>query len=385
MSPFAPPLLLCAGLLAALAATLPVRADEPPVFDLNAQLEPICKRHQLPALAAVIITGERTEARGAVGVRQWGKDAPVTMNDQFHLGSCTKSMTATLIGLLVEQGKLRWETTIAEVFPEFAAKMKPAFRAVTIEQLLQHRGGVTGESWLHGTTFEQMHQLPGTPRQQRLAYVEKALQQAPEAPPGTKFIYSNMGYAIAGAMAERVMNDSWEHLMTERLFHPLHMTTAGFGAMGTPGKLDQPRQHLLAGETHQVIEPGPLSDNPSVIGPAGLVHCSLEDWGKYVRLHLQGEEGKDGLLKAKTLQHLHTPQFGGEYADGWGVTDRDWGGGRVWTHAGSNNQNYAVVWMAPKKDFAVLVCTNQGGEEAAKACDEAAAALILLHLQGMKP
>jgi hypothetical protein len=61
---------------------------------------------------------------------------------------------------------------------------------------------------------------------------------------------------------------------------------------------------------------------------------------------------------------------------GWIVTERKWGGGKVLTHNGSNTMNYSVAWVAPKRKFAVLVCTNQGGEEAAKACDEAAGTLI---------
>jgi hypothetical protein len=58
------------------------------------------------------------------------------------------------------------------------------------------------------------------------------------------------------------------------------------------------------------------------------------------------------------------------------VVDRTWAGGKALTHAGSNTQNYALVWMAPLKDFAVLVMTNQGGDKAAKACDDTATALI---------
>ncbi|MBV9848767.1 MAG: serine hydrolase, partial [Armatimonadetes bacterium] len=149
-----------------------------------------------------------------------------------------------------------------------------------------------------------------------------------------------------------------------------------FGAMGTPGRIDQPWQHTVVDGKHQPIGPGPLSDNPSVIAPAGTVHCAVGDWAKFVALHLQGEQGTSRLLQPRTLRRLHAPQFGGDYAGGWLVTDRPWGGGRVLTHAGSNTQNYAVVWMAPLDDFAVLVATNQGGARAAQATDAAAATLI---------
>ncbi len=98
--------------------------------------------------------------------------------------------------------------------------------------------------------------------------------------------------------------------------------------------------------------------------------------------HLRGEQGKPGLLKPETFKRLHTPPFGGDYAFGWLITDGEWAGGRALTHAGSNTQNYALVRMAPRRNLAVLVTTNQGGDKAAKACDQAAAALMGFYLKG---
>jgi CubicO group peptidase (beta-lactamase class C family) len=202
------------------------------------------------------------------------------------------------------------------------------------------------------------------------------LSQEPEARPGTKYIYSNAGYSIAGAMAEQVMKTPWETLMKEILFKPLGMTTAGFGAMGTPGKIDQPWQHKMNDDKLIAVEPGRLSDNPPVLGPGGTVHCSIEDWAKFIAFHLKGPKGEVGLLKSETFELLHSPAFGGDYAPGWKVTKRDWAPGMVLTHSGSNTMSYAVVWMAPERDFAVMVVSNQGGGDVEKACDEACRMLI---------
>ena len=157
------------------------------------------------------------------------------------------------------------------------------------------------------------------------------------------------------------------------------MKSAGFSGSGTPGKIDQPWSHTADGKPIEIN--GPDADNPPVMGPAGRVHCSIADWAKFIVDQLRGEQGEKALLKPETYKKLHTPPFGGSYALGWGALERPWGGGTVLTHAGSNNMNYAVVWIAPKRDFAVLVCTNQGGPAAQKACDEAAAALIGMHLK----
>jgi CubicO group peptidase (beta-lactamase class C family) len=363
------------AMVSAPAATVPP-AD---TADLADVLEPIRAEFDLPALAAAVVHNGRVIALGAVGERKYGSGVKVTVDDKFHLGSCTKAMTATLIAMLIEQGKLQWDTTLADALPN--VKMLDAYRYITIAHLLAHRAGLPNESWPEGKTFMDMHNLPGPPRQQRLAYVEMMLNQAPKAAPGEKYIYSNAGFSVLGVIAEETMDTSWESLIQSMLFEPLGMKTAGFGAMGTEGRIDQPWQHKyrtgLPVIGKKASGPGKYSDNPPVIGPGGIVHCSMADWAKFIILHL--EDGTyDGrqLIKPETLRQLRDPQFGGEYAGGWGVADRPWGGGRVFTHNGSNNQNYAVAWMAPLKRYAVLVATNQGGGKEAEALDKVAATLI---------
>jgi CubicO group peptidase (beta-lactamase class C family) len=366
--------------LCVLASTPNVSSAPSTPEDLNSILEPVRKKFDLPALAGAIVTSKGLIAVGAVGVRKYGSDTAVTVNDQFHLGSDTKAMTATLLATLVEEGKLSWTTTIDQVFPDLAPKMNPAYRKVTLETLLAHRAGFSDDSWPKGKDFGDVHSLPGTPREQRAEYVAMVLSEPPASEPGSQFLYSNRSYAVAGAIVEKVANDSWENLMQKRIFGPLGMDTCGFGAMGTPGKIDQPLQHKLILTWHRPIEPGPRSDNPPAIGPAGTVHCSVPDWGKFVTAHLRGERGESGILKPETFKHLHTQPFGGEYGFGWMAADRPWANGRALNHAGSNTQNFAIVWMAPQRDFAVLVVTNQG--DTFDACDAGAWALIQHFLQG---
>jgi CubicO group peptidase (beta-lactamase class C family) len=350
-----------------------------PNLDIDDLLESVRRKNALPALAAAVVSNGVTIAVGAVGMRKFGESVPVTVRDQFHLGSCTKSMTATVAAMLIEEGKLAWDTTLAQAFPELSQSIHPDLRDVTLEQLLAHRAGLASNNSPQVGSLRSLLEtgkLAGTPREQRRAYVEMIVKEKPAITPGARFAYSNRGYAVIGAIMERVAGLSWEELMTRRLFVPLAMTTAGFGAMGRPGKIDQPWQHRWKDSKPQPIEPGPLSDNPAVIGPAGTVHCSVGDWAKYLLAHVRGESRQTGLLKADTFKRLHTAPFGGSYAAGWRVVERDWGGGKVLTHAGSNTQNYAVAWVAPLRDFAVGVMTNQGGQPGAPACDQAASLLI---------
>ena len=336
-------------------------------------LQPIREKYGLPALAASVVLDGKPGPAGAVGVRKYGSDVQVTAQDQFHLGSCTKAMTATLTGMLVEEGKLGWDSTLETLLPDLKEKMRPAWRDVTVEMLLAHRTGLPEGSAPKGKTNLDLLLLPGTPREQRRTYVELFLRDEPANPPGKKFVYSNAGYTLLGAISERLWDLPWETVIARRLFEPLEMTTAGFGAMGTLGKIDQPWQHTGKGKETRPIPPSKLSDNPDVIAPAGKVHCSVGDWAKFVALHVTAG-GK--LLKPETIRKLHTPGFHGDYAGGWIVVDRPWGGGTVLTHEGSNTMTLAVAWAAPLKRFAVMVATNRMADNSAQACDDVASGLI---------
>jgi hypothetical protein len=113
------------------------------------------------------------------------------------------------------------------------------------------------------------------------------------------------------------------------------------------------------------------------LAPAGSVHCSIGDLAKYAAWQLRGARGKGTLLKPKTFKKLHTRfKDDGEYACGWVVAYRDWAGGDTLSHGGSNGTFMTEIWLAPKKDFAVIVCANLGGARCQAVVDEAVAALI---------
>lgn len=357
------------------AACAATHSMEMAVVDCTDQLEPVRVRFELPALAAAVVRDDRLVALGACGVRRWATDARVTPSDKFHIGSLTKSMTATLAARLVEQGKIRWDSTLGEVFPERAARFDPAYRQVTLEQLLAHQGGVPASLQADGL-WASLWERREPPREQRLYLLDRLTSRPPEVPPGTKHLYSNGGYALAGAMLERVTDQAWEELIRRELFDPLEMSSAGFGAPATPGQMDQPWGHLFRKRGYQPIPPGPRADNPPAIAPAGAVHCSLPDLARYARFHLRGARGRESWLTPRSFEKLHTPVGASDYAMGWIVVRREWAADRALTHAGSNTMFFAVVWLAPARDFAVVVATNAGGSAAEQACDRAAWLLI---------
>jgi len=357
-------------------------------------------RHELPGFVCALVGPDGVRLIGADGVRARGADAAITIDDRMHLGSCTKAFTATLAAVLVADGAIGWDTTIGQVLgakerTAGADAVAPAdlherWRDVTLEQLLRHRSGAAkeppAEAWRAAFACE------GSARACRAAFLKSVLSAAPAGTAGT-FVYSNQGYAIAGMLLETVADEAYESLLERRVLVPLGIKDFGFGPPSRAHP-DSPRGHD--------DESGALSDidNPNAIAPAGTLHMPLGEWAKFIAFHLAGWDLNEGAgvavsdaagskaikstaavpdslsAAAKLLPKLHeaSPNAPQE-AIGWRTATRAWGGA-VLNHAGSNSKWYCVAWVAPERGFAVLAATNQGGEKAAAACDEACAALI---------
>jgi CubicO group peptidase (beta-lactamase class C family) len=330
-------------------------------------LASIRKRHDVPAMAAVLLTSQGIQKVAAIGTRKWGIDAPVTLDDLWHLGSDTKIMTSTIVAKLVEQGKLAWTSTVADVFPELSNGFAFESKGITVMELLSHVSGLPAN--IDYRVIDRSIPV----RAQRIEVVKIALETKPITTPGTQYLYSNLGYIIVGAMIEQVLNMDWEAAMMQYVFIPLKLSSAGFGGLGTAGQTDQPWGHAHA-KTPNVLN-GPLADNPPVLGPAGGVHCTIQDWALFVMDQLQGARGQSALLQSESYQMLQTSHFGREYAMGWVLETRDWAGGKALMHAGSNTMYVALSWVAPAKDFAILVCTNEG-LDSFTAADEAVGQII---------
>jgi CubicO group peptidase (beta-lactamase class C family) len=352
---------LCA-MLSAFAAqepwpnNIPPQAGDPRLVTI---LQSAHNTHHIPAMGAAVVRSNGLIAMGVVGWRKLGDATPVTVDDQWHLGSNTKSMTATLAARLIERGVLHWDSTVTNSF----SFVPMTWQGVTLDHFLVHRSGAVANIDWH----LQLN---------RMVAVRTITAIPPTAKPGEAMLYSNAGYMMAGAMLEKATGRSWEQLMVDELWKPLGITAGGFGGMGKVGLIDQPWGHKPEGI---VVGNGPAADNAAVLGPAGTVHMSLADWSRYVADQLNGARAQPALLTADSYRHLHQPWPGDTYARGWIVVPRGWAKGNALTHTGSNTMHYAVVWMAPQIDLAILVCCNQGDANAA--CDEVASGLIKIFVK----
>jgi D-alanyl-D-alanine carboxypeptidase len=365
-------LLILGGLLRA--------ADAPaaPSEELGPVLERIAGNQKVPGLAGIILRGDTVIADAVTGFRRIGTPEPITLQDRFHLGSNTKAMTATLAALLVDEGKLAWSTTLWEIFREPLEDMHEGWKDVTLQQLLAHRSGLPAN--FNPVLREKVRMSELDLPAQRQMIVADSLRQPPDYPPGSKYEYSNLGFIFVGAILERIAGQPWETLMRERLFAPLGIASAGFGPPGTREKLDEPWGHNAAGRPVQ-------GDNPAALGPAGTVHMAVGDWAKFVALHLRGDprnpHATAKLLKPETFAWLHAPHDEGNYFGGWvcetnanarGTREGDLG--TVLWHNGSNTMWYAIMYLAPEMDCAVLIAANRVSPEIRRAIDAAARTLL---------
>lgn len=334
---------------------------------LARDLETIRANYSLPSLSAAYIKSNEVIEIASTGVRKVGDKETTTINDKFHLGSCAKSMTATLAALLSEKKLLAWDNTLDELLK--GMDIHPQYQKVTFELLLAHRAGLPSRlsdedmRWLHLINEEGL--LSST--QARYLIIKKVLSSPPAFEPIERFEYSNMGYIIAGYIMEKLTSKDWQSLVETNLFKPLGMTSCGFGPASDP-KNKKPKQPWGHYEKDGVLIPI-HADNPPAFEPAGGIHCSLQDWGKYLMMHIDGFNSKSNFLTQSSFHKLHStfPKPDSDYTyGGWIKLSRTWAKAHVLHHTGSNTLNYANVWLAPALETIFISTTNaaRNGHEA---------------------
>ncbi|MFG6486318.1 serine hydrolase domain-containing protein [Roseateles sp. BYS78W] len=311
-----------------------------------------------PAMGAAWSRGARSGLLVS-GLRASDANIAVQPEDQWHWGSITKSMTATLCARLVEAGVIRWDTTIAQILDDVDATVPQPYRDATLVHLLSHRAGLQSNV----TKINEFSLALADARVERLRYVRLALAQKPVGALGAQLAYSNNGYIVAGAMLEKLTGKPWENLIQTEVFAPLGIKHAGQGAPGAPGRLDQPVGHAVADGKRQPHRPGrPDDDNPVALGPAGRVHMPLADMLVYLCAHLNRPSN---FLQSASWDKLHTPHFGDSYALGWETGMN----GRL-SHGGSNTMWFAEVMIDRKMGTVCAACANDAAESTRSAVQD---------------
>lgn len=314
---------------------------------------------EFPAVAAIAMSGQVTRY-GAVGTRRAGGPhrLQISMFDRFAIGSMTKSMTATLAGILVQQGMIQWDVTLYEVLPELALGGLADYRNVTLRDLVTHSSGL-----YPGTTEEQIAAIPpltGSPRQQREQFAQWAVTIPPAIVPGDQTEYSNGGYVVAGAMLERVMNQAYEQLMEKHLFRPLGISPK-FAVPAASDDINQPWPHLRDPVTNAWTAIDPRSEElyyPPFANPSGAVSLRLYEFAAYMKMHLLALQGNTRqIISPDTARLLHTEVLELQSL-GWVVTLDDSSRPISFTAGSDEYSFYGMMAISADRDRAAIVLTN---------------------------
>lgn len=261
----------------------------------------------------------------AAGRRRVDAGDPVRATDVFHIGSTTKAMTAAVAAIAVERGEIAWTTTLAEALPDLAAGMRPEYRTVTLEQLLDHRGGVV--AFRENADVQRFlsfvetlpDPLPDTAAGRQRCFAAWLLAQAPSpgVVPGRDYQYSNAGYALVAMMLEARTGRTFPALFEERLSGPLDMGVRWItGDRRTAGA---PVGHVGAKGALAVVPPQDAGEAAwmAILAPGGLgLTITPQGYANWLRAHLRALQGTRTVLPDGYLQRLRTVAVG-DYALGW--------------------------------------------------------------------
>lgn len=282
-------------------------------------------------------------------------------------------MTAMLFAKEVEKGNFSWGSSIEDAFPIYT--INESLKNVKLEALLRHKGGITNNIVKsYPSLWKKFFKMQGVekPIEQRTLLSKKVLNDAPVFKPNSKSNYSNVGIVLVGHALELNFSKQYEELIKDELFNSLGMDTCGFGAAGSSTIVDQPRGHVIYEGKLYSVPPTPTADNPDAVAPAGKVHCSLADWGKYIANHLKGTHSGTKYLGRASYKKLHTPLKNDIYGLGWLELEAPWDKNKkAIFHNGSNTMNYAEMWFSSEDNIGIGVVTNIGNADGQKAVRDA--------------
>ena len=303
----------------------------------------------VPGVAVGVIVGD-DEHVVTDGVTSVDHPLPVDADTLFHVGSTTKTVTATAVLRLVERGDLDLDAPVRTWLPDFRLADDDAARTVTLMHLLTHTAAFEGDVWSD----------PGPGDDALARYVEgfAALEQL--APPGTLWSYSNTAFSLAGRVLEVVTGQTFEAAVADLVTEPLGMTSSCFAADEAITRRTAVG-HRTGPDGPQVVRPWGL---PRAVAPAGGLASSVRDQLAYARFHLGDGRTPDGapLLKPESMTFMRQPhaRAGGGRAAAVGLAwlIQDGRDVALFAHGGSTNGQESSFVIVPERGVAVTVLTN---------------------------
>ena len=331
------------------------RAD--PIAGLDQYIAQAVKDWNVPGLSIAVVKGDSTVFLKGYGVRELGKPDPVTPNTLFAIGSNSKSFTAAAIGMLVDDGKMRFDDRVARWLPGFQLYDPYVTRELTLRDVLSHRAGL-------GRRGDYLWLVAGYPRAEvlrRIRFLE------PNAGFRTELGYQNAMFLAGGEAAAAAAGTSWDDLVKTRILRPLGMTRSNTSVRDQAQDSDVAQPHSMRDSVLTVI-PWRNIDN---IAPAGSINSSASEMTRYLRFIFSDGtfEGKQ-LLKPATLRVISTPHtitpvqpdtlfpsvHFRAYGLGWGLSD--YRGRKVMAHSGGIDGMLSWMTVVPEEKLGIMILTN---------------------------
>jgi len=251
-------------------------------------------KYKIPELAFAVISADTIFELQTLGVQRVNTDFKAKPDDRFHIGSNTKAITSFISALLVEQGKIKWNTKFLDLFPELKQKIKKEYQNITLQDLLTFRGKLPAYTY----TFDKptKKQITGDNAEQRFQLAKYFLTQNPMQSKNG-LTPSNADYILAGLMLERVTKKPFKELVTD------------FGkTQGIAFGFDYPNlTNILQPWGHDInLKPLPPFDNYKLnwLLSAGNINVSLTDYIKFIQLQLKGLKGQTKIFPSQTFEKL---------------------------------------------------------------------------------
>ncbi len=339
------------------ATALPVPAQDP-FAGFEAFVTGVMEDWQIPGVAVgVIRDGEVILARG-FGYRDIEAELPVTEHTTMAIGSNSKSFTVTLMGMLVDQGKLEWDTPVRDYLPDFRLYDDFATAEMTPRDLVTHQSGLPrhdnvwyGRAGTRADIFA------------KLRYLE------PSASFRSRYQYQNLMFMTAGYLTERIAGAHWDDLIDQWIFTPLGMERSNTSVRDSPASGDYAVPYLLRDGTLARV---PFR-NIDAVGPAGSINSNVTEMLAYIQAHIEGgvfEEHR--LLSEETSTTMQQPQFAmpgesefhelGQASYGLGLRVSSYRGHKMVAHGGGIDGFISSMSWLPRERIGVMVLTNRSGE-----------------------
>ena len=293
------------------ALTLAGQPDKPAVNQqeilqkIEAYARQVLQEWQIPGMALAITKDDQVIYAKGFGTKELGSNKPVDEHTSFQIGSISKSFTALLIAMLVDEGKVSWDDPVKTHLPDFEMYDPWVSNNLLIKDIMIHRTGLPAQSGTY---------IPCLGYEQEDLYKMFKLIK-PSTSLRTSYDYNNITFIIAAKIIEKYMGKSWEACVQERIFTPLGMHESSLNEKGFTSAKNVSVPHSFE-YRNGAIECEPLYGEEqalhwlTVIGPAGGLVSSVADMTAWIRFHLSdGTYHGTRILSDKNLKYLHRGQL----------------------------------------------------------------------------